>query len=302
MNGAIEYQESDYVVSNPRSRKRDWVFTLNNWTEEEYGGIIQAIEQAKYGIVGKEVGEEGTPHLQGYIYFKNAKTFAACKTALGTQRVYLAWAKGNSLQNRVYCSKQGDFYEHGDRPLTQEEKGVKGLARYEEALQAAKEGRVEDIPADMLTRYYSTYKRVAVDYARHTEFEDDVTGIWWWGEPGTGKSFKARQDYPNAYIKNSNKWWDGYRPLEHDSAIIDDFDCAGLGHLLKIWADRYPFVAEVKCGTLFIRPKKIIVTSNYTIDEIFKDDAMLAKAIKRRFRVTHFNNMPWVYERANVSP
>lgn len=50
-----------------------WTFTLNNYTAEEEGSMMDALaEQCIYLIVGKEVGEEGTPHLQGYLGLKNS--------------------------------------------------------------------------------------------------------------------------------------------------------------------------------------------------------------------------------------
>ena len=57
-----------------------------------------------------------------------------------------------------------------------------------------------------------------------------------------------------------------------------------LGHYLKIWSDKYPFNAETKGGTIFIRPKVIVVTSNFEIEELH-DKPQIQDAIKRRFTV-----------------
>lgn len=66
-----------------------------------------------------------------------------------------------------------------------------------------------------------------------------------------------------------NKWWDGYRG--QDVVILDDItpDHACLCYHLLIWSDHYSFNAEVKGGSVNIRPRIIIVTSNYTIEEVF---------------------------------
>jgi len=51
-----------------------YCFTLNNYTDEEVFEIDTAVTNAssniKYVCYGFEEGEDGTPHLQGYIELK----------------------------------------------------------------------------------------------------------------------------------------------------------------------------------------------------------------------------------------
>lgn len=83
-----------------------WCFTLNNYDETELDSIRQSLskEEIRYAIFGKEVGENGTPHLQGYVSFKTRKRLKPVKKVVG-ERAHVEVAKGNERQNRTYCSK-----------------------------------------------------------------------------------------------------------------------------------------------------------------------------------------------------
>lgn len=114
---------------------------------------------------------------------------------------------------------------------------------------------------------------------------DGVVGVWIHGTSGSGKTRAANQAYPNAYLKPLNKWWDGYQ--SEDVVILDDMDIfhRELTSDIKHWADFLPFIAETKGSSTYARPKKFIVTSQYTIEEIWNSDPESLAAIRRRFTV-----------------
>lgn len=109
----------------PRSpRSQRWCFTLNNPTEPEkvalaQAGIENASQKITYLIVGRETGESGTPHLQGFVIFDGAISLATVKVRLGSDRYHLEAARAKSQTARDYCKKEGDFDEYGSFPGNQ---------------------------------------------------------------------------------------------------------------------------------------------------------------------------------------
>jgi len=277
-----------------KARSRAFVFTLNNYTSEEVE-LVKAWECA-YLIFGKEVGESGTPHLQGYVSFQNAKTLATLKKKF-QDRAHWEIAQGTPKQASEYCEKDGDVFEKGTRPLSDKEKGKKESDRWSDAYKAVEENRLDDVPKDILCSRLKSIQ-YAVDQVRVSKrkletIDGELEHEWWYGPTGTGKSKKAREENPGAYIKDpKNAWWDGYKG--EDVVIIDDFDKFQVKQSgdLKRWLDRYVFKAEVKGGYVGdIRPKKIIVTSNYQPKEIWEETDITLSTILRRVKVTHFPAM-----------
>ena len=268
------------VQSSP---KKHWCFTLNNYTEDDVA-TIRSIP-SEYTCFGREVGESGTPHLQGYLSFRTKKRLSGVKKLI--PRAHWEAAKGNPSQNRAYCSKDGSFEEQGNIPMTG---GEKEQARWTTALNNLKAGNMDDVPADIQVRYYSTCKRIIADHRKEPEEAPDVTGVWIYGPAGCGKSRYARDKYPGAYRKDVNKWWDGY--TNQGAVIVEDMDPfhKALGRLFKIWCDRYPFPAEFKGGKFDIRPNVIVITSQYSIDQVWDDEETRA-AMKRRCKVIYMPEM-----------
>lgn len=233
----------------------------------------------------KEIGESGYEHWQLVAHYNKKVRLRGAKTAWPNTS-HLEPTRSERALEYVWKEEtrvEGTQFEIGRKPINK-----KKIADWDEVWEHAKKGKIEEIPADIRIRNYSVLRRIEKDYMKPPDNLEAVCGIWYYGIPGAGKSHKARERYPDAYLKPCNKWWDGYQ--NEENVLIDDLDKNHkvLGHHLKIWADRYAFIGESKGTSVAIRPKNIVVTSNYSIDEIFGEDQMLCKALKRRFKCTEF--------------
>lgn len=96
------------ITKSKTIRNRKWCFTLNNYSIEEHKDMIKQFNTTtQYYIVGEEVGEKGTAHLQGYIEYKNARTLSSMKKI--NNRCHWEKARGNREANFIYCSKDNKF-------------------------------------------------------------------------------------------------------------------------------------------------------------------------------------------------
>lgn len=260
-----------------------WCFTLNNYTDEEEVKLKDILETISvYYVIGREIGDLGTPHLQGYVVLKKNARLTGLKKV--SERAHWEIAKGSSVQNIIYCEKEGESYDWGVRPMSNKEKGETEKDRWSRMVEQATCGDLQDLKEEN-PREYVLYlnKWRSLDNSK-PECLDGVCGLWIYGPTGTGKSHAVFSQHPKCYQKQLNKWWDGYE--KEEVVWIDEISpdhSQWIGSYLKIWADKFPFRAEVKGGSKMIRPKKIVITSNYSIDEMglcLQD----LEPIKRRFK------------------
>lgn len=272
------------------NKGRAFCFTLNNYTKEEEDHVQQVGKDAVYLIYGREIGEGGTPHLQGYIHFQNGRSFDAVKRLL--PRAHVEKRRGTIDQAVAYCSKDQDIFTSGTKPKSNKEKGAIGKEAITKIINAAESGDMEWIRSNHPRWFLTHHARLTSLRVRQPRILDgDLTNEWWVGATGSGKSRTLWERYPVHYHKQLNKWWDGYN--DEEVVAIEEWcpknECTG--SQLKIWADRYPFSAQIKGGTLTrIRPDKIIILSNYELRECFPSDADFLP-LQRRFRVVRFASL-----------
>lgn len=268
------------------SRSRAWCFTINNYTAEDERCL--ELLDCIYVTYGRERGEVGTPHLQGFVYFADGKTFNTVRRVLGGRSHCEPKSRHSTFRQCIeYCHKDGDFVARGTAPQDQRQKGEGERDRWDEALENAKTGNVDAIPGDIYLRCYSSIKRIAQDHAPEANplAEREFYGVWIHGPPRTGKSHSVRGLDVKIYLKGINKWWCGYK--DERVVVIDEFEpkhSEFMTAFLKTWVDRWPFTCEFKGGNVrSIRPEWVIVTSNHPLENCFY--GVDCEALKSRFKI-----------------
>lgn len=277
------------------SQSKAWCFTIANPTADDKPDVWFSDGKVTYVVWQMEMGDGGLVHYQGYVECVARKRLAWLKKNLHST-AHWEPRKGNQEQAISYCKKDdtrmaaGGPWEAGE--AAEKKQGERSDLKKVADMVAA--GASMQQVAEEHGSTYIQYSRgiMALKQQLTPAYgHDDVRGIWYYGPPRTGKSRKARDENPEAFIKSQNKWWDGYEGQE--VVILEDFDEMGacLSHKLKTWTDRYPDRGEVKGSTINLAHKKFIITSNYTPEEIWPTQPVLVEAIRARFTFTYFPKM-----------
>lgn len=246
-------------------------FTINNYSDADID-YLSNTDLFKYICYGREVGENLTPHLQGYFEFPhgNRKSLQACISALQKDgcpsKPHIEVAMGTASQAIAYCEKDGVFWEKGERP-----KGQGKRSDIDEATSIlANGGSLQEVAINLPTvfvKFHRGLREYQMTISSRRTWKTEV--YWLWGPSGSGKSRWAWTQYPDAYTKQANsKWWCHYEGQE--CAIIDDFRPSKempFNFILNLF-DRYPMMLETKGGQVQCLLKTIIVTSPFSPDQM----------------------------------
>ena len=243
---------------------RSWCFTINNPTTVQIRWEDCPI--VRYVIWQLERGDEGTSHVQGYMELKRPTRMSQVKNfTADMHRAHLEPRRGTREEARDYCRK--------------EETRVEGPYEYGEWLEDG-QGHRSDLSAiktmldsghtllDVADGHFGSFLRYnkgiqlyMLMKGRSRDRNQSHVVILLIGEPGTGKTKWAYDNYPSLYRKDSNTlWWDGY--TGQPCVLLDDFTGGVPYGTLLQWLDRYPVNAQVKGGYLNLSNTTTIITSN----------------------------------------
>lgn len=112
VNGSIKEDFLGNTKTKKSIEKREtaskmWCFTLNNYSQSELDSLITFLKNGSKFIIGKEIGENKTPHLQGYVNFD--KKVRMSENKIINKRIHWEKCKGTEKDNINYCSKDGDY-------------------------------------------------------------------------------------------------------------------------------------------------------------------------------------------------
>lgn len=265
-DGSTKNVPREETKKEKRSRSRAWCFTLNNYTQEDIDFFTDTLDTEKY-VFQEEIGEEtGTPHLQGVVYFANARDF----TSIRQLHLKCHWERCRDISKAVaYCQKQetryGKVYAKGFK-IKKELKIIKTLRPWQQSI-------IDEL---------------------NTE-PDDRKVHWFWEETGNvGKTAIVKYiltKYDNALVctgGDANSI--AYQILKYK----DDPDIFIFAYprekeekvsfnAIEQVKDGLTFSSKYEGGFKLFNPPHVLIFANWPPD--------LSKLSKDRWLVTHIENM-----------
>lgn len=271
----VRPRQTDGRKMGGSSGARNYSWTLNNWTEAERDAIDKAAAEhpaVRYLCYGVEVGENGTPHLQGYVQLGKQMTFVALKKILGSERFYMTVSMGSDEDNVNYTSKEGDWVEFGNR----KEQGRRTDCRKRKA------DVLKGTPLEAMVGVGGGYQA-----DRHGEMLMNICEpprtrkpvvTWIWGPKGTHKGTRLKSELADCpcrasariYVKsNPSHFWLKYD--RHDIVVLRGFECPHKLDLRNLFGSQ-PMIVENKGGSRQMVAERVFVLTERSPHALLGDD------------------------------
>lgn len=276
-----------------------WVFTENNNPDDFWAalGDIYETHSAHISYICGQLEEASHRHFQGYVQLKRAQALSWVKSNI-SKTAHFEKQRGTNGEAREYCRKEDDttiphtFVEYGSFKEGRAGRGARNdIHALRDAVKKGKSQREiieDDAMVETFANHMRFHDRVRMLY-KPPAHPDGVRVVLYVGAPGTGKTRRAYEEYPDLFeipISNGTIWLDGYD--QHKQVLFDDFMGKGskmtLDNTLKYF-DRYVRAVPVKGTHTWYCPQVIVVTSNYHPRHWYewKNREESWKALSRRF-------------------
>lgn len=221
-------------------KTRTWCMTLNNYTEDELDFATNKwAAMCTRWIAAKEVGENGTPHLQCYMTLRRPNRLAWLKKRW--PRSHFSVAKASEEENWVYCLKpdengkvnvvidftskmQGARNDITDFCEAMKERGIKRTALDDPSVYVKYHKGLE--------KWEHIYKMSLISHkTEHTDFNrpfldlpDEGCFYIFWGSSQIGKTDFALAHFNEPLLVTQIEDLRDYDQTRHDGIVFDDMD------------------------------------------------------------------------------
>lgn len=264
---------------------KTWDLTLNNYTDADVALLTSWSEDVNRMVVSKEVGEHGTPHLQGRITFKRAYRI----TALKKLHPRAHWEVTLAAQDFLYVQKEGSEVVVNVDNRTQGNR-----TELERAIDVVKESIGDARPLKRLAEecpreYVKFHKGFAALVNELIPDRSEVPEVVVFvGPTGCGKSKSAREwlggGEPVTWEPSQDKWFDGY--MGQKEFLFEEFrGQLPMGMMLSL-LDRYTAKVQYKGGMARFVATRIAITSPLPPEEWYPNLAAADKIDQLLRRIT----------------
>lgn len=226
---------------------------------------------------------------------------------------YKGWRDHHTKQKTKIDPNSLVLFEYGTLPKDQDDEATVTKRSDNE-----KKRKLDDIIKEIKTDYeagreddaFNKFPRTVLQYGekikamlvQQRDFfkHNGDPHIWLYGAPGDGKSALVTYIYPLNYNKNlDNRFMDLYKPGHHTHMLLQDLDHAVVEKLgvqfLKTICDESGFPVDQKYKTPQLARTTVLVTSNFTLDQVIPEDMKgrreNVRALMRRFWVVRVNDL-----------
>lgn len=242
----------------PPHKIRNACYTLNNYNTEQVTALKEL--PCTYHVMGFEVGDSGTPHVQGFICFKNPRSFKAVHKQLF--KSHIETMRGTHKQASDYCKKGDEFWEFGELPAPGARSDIVQIRdSFRDDYAGDVDRMIDDHPH--IHRYEKLLVRLAKRYSPKRNWPMEV--YWFYGDARSGKTRTAwetcKEKELSVYMHtgDTRNYWDNY---DREEVIIwDDFRSTQTKYAWFLrFLDRFPMMLAARYYDRPMLAKVIYIT------------------------------------------